>query len=81
MADMSDGEIRKMVETEVDRRILAFKANDMSAVSGFLVYGSPDDTRNNQIKSAVDYYKDKRKHALEIQSAIESLKSLVKDRR
>lgn len=71
LADKGDDELQAMVETEVDERIrlsevTAKKGRGFFRVGGTGVFGSPDEPRDEQIKSGMESYQRQRRRQQEI---------------
>jgi len=67
-ANKSISEINQYVTEVVDGRLKSYKENNdkMVALSGLLVFGDIQDTREEQISRGVDYYIKKREEEIKI---------------
>lgn len=86
LANLSDEELQKKVEAEVDDRISEIKASSADSrpllnLAGFLIYGNGEDSRELQIKRAIDYYTLERERQQEVQSKIEAFRASERTRK
>jgi hypothetical protein len=80
LADLSDAELRKRVEREVDERIeewnQAQKRDPKSLLrwAGGLAFGAADEPRAKQLQKGLRYYRNQWKWQREVKAAIEKLR-------
>jgi len=79
-ADLSDDQLLALAEKEVDKRIDEYnKANDnlkeWISLSGSLIFGRANSSREDQIHFALKHYKDKRQEELYIRNKANSYKT------
>jgi plasmid stabilization system protein ParE len=81
LIDRTDEELRRTVETEVDRRIAAYRVKTESDPGasfvryvGMLVYGTADSPREKQIETGMLYFVEERERQRQLCDAIEVLK-------
>jgi hypothetical protein len=85
LIEVTDEQLVRMVEQEVDRRSAEYVAaervraggGDLLRIAGCLVYGFADEARAEQIVHGVEYLTAERKRQREVQVAISALRSAI----
>jgi len=88
LADKTDQDLLRIVESEVDQRIHQYQEDlrqhpdrpSFMRIAGALAYGMADDSRESQIEQGMEYHRRERKHQQEIQTAIASLRDRISTR-
>jgi hypothetical protein len=73
LAGKTEEQIRLEVEEAVDERIKKYEKQKGGIMAGFLVYGSPNDPREEQIKAGVAYITEMRNRQNTIKEQIDQL--------
>jgi hypothetical protein len=84
-ANKTDDEIRDYVEHEVDERIGEYekaseRAKGIASLSGSLVFGPADQSREQQIAAGIEYFIKVREHQQQVKEAIAKLEQANRKR-
>lgn len=73
LVNKGDEDILAMVERDVDARIKEYSQKPILGISGSLVYGDPEDSRDAQIDAGVAYYIEQREKQRQAKEAVKRL--------